>query len=825
MAFLKAYKSDEGYIGKIDASEITFKSRAEVKFIVILDQSESMGDSVQIFVNIILPRILIKLGMENVDIHLITFSNSSEMYTGNMTFFENLYIYEQGCTYMKHAVKNLEVLLKQLIIPNHKQNIRILTISDGDIFDQPDTLNLASKLFLNIKKYFTINSQAVRFFTSSDEPDTRALSSMLQFNTLFTPQLIDLNADSNYEDIAETIANLYRHDGMNFKVTLKTSQKIFKENPWNPSENSIDLFEGENVIWMDRLPEEVYIRSEIDGTEFDCDIPVQICEELTVNNYRNILDKKIEFFMRKLKVLKIVNTQNSIDEMKTIIKYFERFEKFLQCNRKHLNDIDHIYIKNRVRLLKNNIQKRDLYITNKMKEIQNNDRVNQLNSRQLADFLRNIDINKDGKSLSRRGMTKGLDFDIEARKEVLAMAEHLDEIKDIDDSTHYVSFYSTATTLEGIKSVCELADDQDILAEASAIDIIKLLNIVGIGCDSYIGNYTDPMIYRIKEVYLGCYVSLSDVLIASEYNGGKNNLVDYNTRRTIVNVIPVFEDQRIQQFLLKYAPKLLEYTASIGMRRVLVEVPYTYEFTIESGILKLFKAFAIVQAFLYKNNENRMNTETQTMTIIDIENFDEADRMVRNYVSRRFKHEFEHRFSAQQKLEINILEDELVLTMLTCNNLEEFKNGFQNGLTRGNTSVVIKSDTSLVFLKLKNELEYNYKIANYPLLFEKVCIILFGRDANDQVVWNNGNICKKFNKVFNTILKETDSERYDLIYNMYRKRNIHIYRPYTCNRHGHSNDKPSFWALGYKTIEEMFSSVSKEEIDEYKSIHIGCCGL
>ena len=31
---------------------------------------------------------------------------------------------------------------------------------------------------------FIINSQAVRFFTSSSQPDTTALSSVLQFNTL-----------------------------------------------------------------------------------------------------------------------------------------------------------------------------------------------------------------------------------------------------------------------------------------------------------------------------------------------------------------------------------------------------------------------------------------------------------------------------------------------------------------------------------------------------------------------------------------------------------------------------------------------------------------
>ncbi len=169
------------------------------------------------------------------------------------------------------------------------------------------------------------------------------------------------------------------------------------------------------------------------------------------------------------------------------------------------------------------------------------------------------------------------------------MLNHIKELDDIDDSNHNVSFYSTSTTLDGIKSVCELAKDQSVLENLTAIDIIKLLNIVGVGCNAPVGDYTDPMQYRLTDIYIGCYVSLSDMLTASEFNGGKDNLVDFNTKKMISNVIPFYDDIRIHKFLLNYAPKLLEYTASIGMRRLLIEVPYTYEFLIESGIWNFLK--------------------------------------------------------------------------------------------------------------------------------------------------------------------------------------------------------------------------------------------
>ncbi|ORX59952.1 hypothetical protein BCR36DRAFT_579404 [Piromyces finnis] len=1037
MVSLKAYKSNNGYIGKINISELetTMKQKADVKFFVILDRSGSMRHSVRKFVNLILPKILIKLNMTEVDIDLITFDDYSEIYTGNMTYFKNLDIDCRGGTHMACAIEDLKVLLNKLIIQNKKQNIRILTLSDGDLFDQSETLNLASSLYLDIKDNFIINSQAIRFFTSSCEPDTRGLSSMLQFNTLSNPYLIDIDSADGVERIAESIAALYRHDGMNYKITLQSSEKILKENPWNLPDDTIDLFEEDNFIWMDKLPEQIYIQTEVDGLSSLCNIPVEICEELTLNNYKRILDKKIDFFMRKLKVLKIINTQTALEEMKLIAKYFEEFEQYLINNSMQGDSNDYILIKDRIHYLKRRIRKQEFSIFGMMKEIQNNDKVSQLNSKQLADFLRNVEVNKDGKSLSRRGMNEGIDFDEEARKEVLAMAEHLDEIKDIDDSEHSVSFYSTYTTLEGIKSVCELADDKDALEAFTAIDIIKLLNIVGIGCDGFIGNYTDPMIYRLNDIYLGCYISLSDVLTASEFSNGENNLVDFNTRKIITNVIPVFDDQRIHQFLLKYAPKLLEYTASIGMRRVLVEVPYTYEFSIESGILKIcqmfsenhrseavinlfsqlienyqvaskghynyvnnlinkqiegyqsdeeqskyyiylddnsvecmtnvfiniiknnqmeilpkilrhlfcheihrvvnkmikknqdiqnyahitlksllgidyekngtplpkmfdqnnipeffdeytvnydivneifsyaknvmmipfipyyiqailqedkieginkisecneenvkslldihynfeeFKVFSIVQALLCIKNESRMDTSNQRMIIIDTENYEESNEMVKKYIRTRYRMDYESRLNEQLKKEASILEDELVIKMLTSESLEEFKEGFKNGISRGNSTVKIENIYSAGFLKLINELNSNYKTENYPLLFDKTSIILLGRDEDDQVVWNNGNVCRKSNKILKNILKESDSERWEEVEKIYKKHNIHIYRSYGMNRHGHDNGKPSYWALGYKTLEDMFNSVPQEEIDKYKSIHTYCCGL
>lgn len=93
--------------------------------------------------------------------------------------------------------------------------------------------------------------------------------------------------------------------------------------------------------------------------------------------------------------------------MKLIIQYFEDFENYLISTHHDyddLSDVDHLKIFGQINRLRKQIRKRESFVTQMMKEIQNNDRVSQLNSRQLVDFLRNIDSTKDGKNLSKKKM-------------------------------------------------------------------------------------------------------------------------------------------------------------------------------------------------------------------------------------------------------------------------------------------------------------------------------------------------------------------------------------------------------------------------------------
>ena len=1030
MQTLKIYKSGNGYIGKLDISKLNVsKLNQDLVFIIILDVSGSMGQTVPRFVNIILPNLLQKLDITS-SINLITFSDEVKIYKGDYNYFSTLELKAYGCTYMNKAIDELEKIFEKI---NKKTNIRILSISDGELHDQEQTVEKASNLYNKFKEYFIVNSQAVRLYTSSSEPETKGMSSLMQFSNITEPKLIDIQADKDLFNIADEICALFNSDGLGCNLYVKSNENVFMENPWSEPNNELRLIIGENIFWLNKLPDKVELFN-INNNILN-EIKIEICENITIKNYQIILENKIKFFYQKLKVLKVVNTEEASIEINKIINYFDTFENMLNLqnidNEVVLKDSEKYKISNRAFLLKKLIQKRNISISHKMKEIQNNDKVSQLNAKQLADFLRNLDLNKESKSLARRGLKESIDFDSIARNEVLNMMNHIQELNDIDDSNHNVSFYSASTTLEGIKSLCELAQDNSVLNSMTAIDIIKLLNIVGVGCEAPIGDYTDPMQYRLSDIYIGCYVSLSDILTASEFNGGKDNLVDFNTKKIITNVIPFYDDIRIHNFLIQYAPKLLEYTASIGMRRLLIEVPYTYEFLIEAGIWKFsevlnnnrseaainiytkliqnyeiaskghydflinivlnqvdyykknpssernnyhiylndnsivnmtsvflsllqknetevikkmcrelfchgvhkvvnklikknenknefiktyieellginyekfgndlpelfeenqindfydkyninmdklnefykisfrsmfipmtplylnatlqqdkkkafeelplyneeniikalginfdlnhFKLFAVIQAFLFRTNEERIDTKEKIMKIIDIGNYDLAEKMVKDYVKTLYRENYDERLNMQKKTENEMLENELIDKMEKSDTMEEYVKLIKEGIKRGVRTCKMDGISNSVFIKLKKDLIENGE--NIPLINTKIAVLALGY-YKEEKVFNNGNIYRGFMD-FKDVICNKDEQYWNKLYKYIAKKRRHVYRELE-NRQGHSNDKPSYWALGYKSIEEMFNTISKVEIEEYKKVHSQCCGL
>ena len=589
---LSLYKHNKKYLGSIDLSNVNVSNSSyETKFIIILDQSGSMGDSIPKIVNKIIPKVLTNLS-DQTKATLITFSEESAVYSGDKDYFSNLELTAYGCTYMSKALEQLNLIIDNL---EYGSSLRILVISDGELHDQEEAIELSSNIAEKVKGKLIINAQAIRYYTSlSAEPDTRGLSSILQFNSINeTPKLEDINHTMDEDAITNKICNYYINDGLGLNIKLKSNFSNLYINPWENPTNEINLLKGKNLFWIDN-DNNFSIETPnltLEGKQGqDIDLKIIPGVDIDETNYKSVLNDNINFFMKKLKILKVVNSKESQKEIDKIVTFFESLED-------SIFNITAIYdekLSSRKRFIQNMIKKRKVSVSNEMRSIQNDDKVYQLNLKQQAEYLREIDTkDKTGKNLAKRAFSEGINFDEVTKKEVLKMKENLPKLletlkkNNFDETTLSISFFSTSNTLEGIQTVCDLVDDKEIFDDITTIDVIKLLNIVGIGCDASIGNFPDPMTYRIKEIYPGCFVSLSDVLEVSEKKKGENALVDFNTKKQIINVIPVFENQDIHKFLLDNCPKLLEYIASIGMRRVLADVNYTYDYTILAGIWDL----------------------------------------------------------------------------------------------------------------------------------------------------------------------------------------------------------------------------------------------
>ncbi|QKF93474.1 hypothetical protein QKU48_gp0016 [Fadolivirus algeromassiliense] len=578
---VNVYPTIEGYMCKLVVPDNeTFKqSKGDCQTFVILDRSGSMGQNVGRIMNQYLPGVFENLGYQNQKVRVLMFDDKLLNYEGTWKDMMSSKVTAGGSTYMTKAVEELQKQLSTSSIPK----ARILALSDGDLHDQNETLNMASRLAANIKGKMNINAQAIRFFTSSSQPDTRGLASILQLNNVGSTRLLDIPYDLNSSAIVKQIVDLFKDDGLDRSIKLITKETVLMSTPWASSSNSCFLNVGENTFWFKELPTELTI----EGTTIKLDLQMQ---KVNSNQFETLIGPKLEFFLNKMKVLKVVNTVEAQNEIAQMMSYFTQLQSWMDANNTDtVKLLENGSLRGRVEYFKNVLIKRKKSIFQVMAQVANDERVSKLNSAQQADYLRKVEVTKNTKALARRTLESDIDFTGVLRKEVRDMHQHLKELDNVVDESEYTSFYSQDTVLGGIKAVCSLVDEK-MLDDMEATDILQMINIVGIAVNAQIGDYPDPMSWRVNKIFPGCFISMSDITMAYLGSGG-NKLYPPGFEKThgneITAVIPVFNDHKIVNFMRKYCPSMLEYSASVGMRRLITGVNMTHGYTLAAGILKL----------------------------------------------------------------------------------------------------------------------------------------------------------------------------------------------------------------------------------------------
>jgi hypothetical protein len=274
-----------------------------------------MGDSVRRIITEILPIFFSKLSYnENEMVHLITFSDDADYYKMRVSDFKTLTKFIQSGTQMLPAIKKLSKLMKTFK-RNKIEALRVLTISDGRIGDQVETSAAAQTIAALVQTFpVAINSQAVRW----EEPtaDTRALSCLLQLNNVKPATMVDSKTSQKNEVIADEWAKLFIDDELVGFQSIISAQAVFLSFPWDKKPlTKIRVTEGDNTVWLTKIPKDV----SVSGKE------VNMKQLTTLSNYRlhELLRNKYETIVEKLKLLKIINSENSKKAVENIVNYFK----------------------------------------------------------------------------------------------------------------------------------------------------------------------------------------------------------------------------------------------------------------------------------------------------------------------------------------------------------------------------------------------------------------------------------------------------------------------------------------------------------------------
>ena len=566
---LKLYNIDKKILGCLTLDTDRKIDPCEIETIIILDISGSMGDNVGRILTYYLPLALHKLNIFRI--MLITFGSSANIYNYSLNDLALSKIRSSGVTNMSPALS----CLTKIISESSKKFFQILTISDGDISDMSKCAIEADILNLSLRKDPSkiISSRGLRFITSPSQPDTKALSTLLRLSTYesnFSTDLVDINYKDNKDAIDACFFNLLNYSF--HACILKTSHRV-TTSPWeNSLKNEIYLSKGRNLFWMDTLPDYILLD---DGNVNIIDVPE--FSTLTHHVYNEIFYEKANYYMSRIKLARVVNSTDSLAEVKSILDYFAQVESSIIVDTGY--DFHAGNIRSRLSHLKVAARKQKYSLSFKLSQIANDDKVQLVNSAQQASYLRTATLSQNSKQLAKRAIKSGLNFDEISQLEVLKIKQNISELDGIDDTDHYKSFCSQSSTLEALKALAELS--QEDIEDFSAKQILSLLNLVGVGCRGVIGDYPDPKTYHQESIQYSSYVSMSDVIIGKDMG---YTLTDPYDKLPVTNVVPIYNDNRIQNFLMKYAPNLLEYTASLGMRNMIVNIPHSYKYNIVGAL-------------------------------------------------------------------------------------------------------------------------------------------------------------------------------------------------------------------------------------------------
>ena len=257
-------------------------------------------------------------------IPLITFSDGSDFYFYDIFKFENNGLYG-GSTYFKKAAYHLKMLLNSV---SRERSIRLLSFSDGDIYDSNKSLKILNKILNSGKTKHQMNSVSVRI-NHYNQPDTKILMKLSSFSHPIcdmTQLVINLKEEKNIDEEVDKLYKLFINDDMIYNLKI-TSDLIFMSNDFSSSAFSHEqYFNRKNqCLRINKHLENINEYQSILKSPFG-KIIIEEGGKLNEHNFYNIMSNNASNLAQRILERK-VNQSNNLKQNQEIIDYLKEIEK------------------------------------------------------------------------------------------------------------------------------------------------------------------------------------------------------------------------------------------------------------------------------------------------------------------------------------------------------------------------------------------------------------------------------------------------------------------------------------------------------------------
>lgn len=244
-----------------------------------------------------------------------------------------------------------------------------------------------------------------------------------------------------------------------------------------------------------------------------------------------------------------------------------------------------------------------------------------------------------------------------------------------------------------------------------------------------------------------------------------------------------------------------------------------------------YKTYAIHQlliALMYDSQSQRLDIEGGKVLVPNFQLEEEGQTFFTEYGNKKFETRYQELLKKKyqkEKIEIaTLLADNIIMASDKDQVLNLFKNGIIEKVRGQDITYSFANQYSEgIDYLTRNLLDEKVDI---PIRSYKLRILILGADENMNRIWNGENINKSVPiKTLEPYFSADDWTQFLDSYNVYKT--FHKYRSSNIpNRHGYSNNNPSFYGLGYDTLEEFIKNAPREVLLEYvsrnkKKINVG----